>query len=289
MLARCLASLFPSPHEVLVVENASSDGSADMVARMFPRATLLRRQQNLGFAGAINVAARRASGRYLLLLNSDAEAGQGSIEALANFLDSYQDCGAVAGELQDAAGRPQRGWNVRRFPTLSTFAVDLLLVGQMWPGNPVSRRYRADDLDYSRPIEVDQPAAACLMVRRAAFDQIGGMDDRFYPAWFEDVDFCRRLRDAGWRIYFLPEAAFLHHGGVAMRHLGLREFSLAWYRNLERYVRKHHGPAALLLIKALVTIGMLERMAVSLATRNRPALGAYAAVFRQTLTGSRRA
>ena len=122
-------------------------------------------------------------------------------------------------------------------------------------------------------MDVDQPAAACLMVRAGAFDAIGGMDAGFHPAWFEDVDFCRRLRARGFRIRFEPRAAFGHQGGVAMRTLGLGRFSSIWYANMERYVRRHHGAAGWLLLKGLIAAGMSARIAVSLLRGDRGSAG----------------
>ncbi|MBI1874131.1 MAG: glycosyltransferase family 2 protein [Acidobacteria bacterium] len=285
LLKACLESLDPLQHEVVVVDNDSSDGSAAMVAEAFPRAVLVRQSVNIGFGAAINLASYRARGRYLLLLNTDAHARAGAIDRLADFLDGHDDYGAVAGLLVDSTGTPQRGFNVRRFPTLASFAVDFLLIDRVWPSNPISRRYLAQDLDYERGADIEQPAAAALMLRLDAFRRVGRMDERFYPAWFEDVDLCRRLRKAGWRISFDPGAVFEHQGGIAMRALGLRAFSEAWYRNLLLYVRKHHGRVQLGLLRALLAVGMLERMMVSLVRGDREARQVYASVLRYAARG----
>jgi GT2 family glycosyltransferase len=301
-LLRCLDSLSSLPHLVVVVDNASEDGSADAVAQRFPGVTLVRSATNLGFAGGVNraraEAARAASAgprvapdaEYLLLLNPDTVATGGAIDALAAVLaedSGSASIGAVGGRLVHDDGSPQSGFNVRRFPTLGSFAMDLLLIDQVWPDNPWTRRYLARDLDdgaEAAAVDVDQPAAACLMVRADAFDRVGGMDANFHPAWFEDVDFCRRLRAAGFRIRFEPRATFVHVGGVAMRTLGLGRFSSIWYANMERYVRRHHGTAGWLLLKGLIAAGMSARIAVSLLRGDGGAARAYAAVLRRTAT-----
>lgn len=288
-LLRCLDSLAALPYHVIVVDNASEDGSADAVAGRFPGVTLVRSATNLGFAGGVNRARREAgdAADFLLLLNPDTVATPGAIETLAAALAADAAIGAVGGRLVHADGSPQSGFNVRRFPTLGSFAMDLLLIDQVWRDNPWTRRYLARDLDdgVSAPaVDVDQPAAACLMVRAAAFDAIGGMDERFHPAWFEDVDFCRRLRARGFRIRFEPRAAFGHLGGVAMRTLGLGRFSSMWYRNMERYVRRHHGATGWLLLKGLIAAGMCARIAISLLRGDGGAARAYAAVLQQTAT-----
>ncbi len=290
LLSRCLASLPAAAHQVIVVDNASADGSADLVASEHPGALLVHETTNRGFAAAVNIAAGKATGRYLLLLNPDTQATPGAVERLGHFLDDHPPAAGVAGCLIDEAGVPQRGFNVRRFPSLATWAVDLLLIDKVWPRNPISRRYQALDLgdaNLGRAIEVEQPAAACLMLRREVFDTIGGMDERFHPAWFEDVDLCKRLRDAHWHLFWLPDARFHHVGKVAMRALGLREFSQIWYMNLDRYVAAHHGTRTRLLVRLLVCVGMVERiLVVGLVGHFREVL-AYAAVLRGTLTGWR--
>lgn len=283
VLPRCLTALDSSAGELVVIDNASEDGSADLVTRQFPHVRPMRESRNLGFAGAINKAARSTTADRLLLLNPDVVAAPGAIARLSSFLDDRAECGAVAGLLVDDTGAPQPDFAARRLPTLATWAVDLLLVDEIWPSNPVTRKYRARDLDLSAPAEVEQPAAACLMVRRAAFDAIGGMDERFHPAWFEDVDLCLRLRRAGWRLFLLPEAIFRHTGGVSMTMLGLAAFSRIWYRNLQRYVEKHHGVVGLAAIKALIATGMLARAAVALLRRDPAAARVYVGVLRDTI------
>lgn len=280
LLARCLRSLTPCPHELIVIDNASSDGSADMVARDFPAVRLIRHDTNAGFAGGVNIARRHASGERLLLLNPDIDATLDAIDELIAALNRDGRIAAVGGRLVGEDGLPQAGFHVRRFPTIATFAVDLLLIDHLWPDNPVSRRYLARDLPDDLAVDVDQPAAACLMLRASVFDEVGGMDEGFHPAWFEDVDLCRRIKDIGYRVRYEPRATFMHRGGVAMRTLGLGAFARVWYRNMTRYARKHHGVVGWLAVKALIAAGMTLRIAASLVRGDRGAAAAYAAVFR---------
>ena len=278
-LQRCLGSLPRTNVEIIVTDNASGDGSADMVAAEYPEITLIRETENRGFAAAINLAVQRATSPLVLLLNADVEIFPDAIDSLSSFLDTNPAYGAAGGRLVDADGQFQRGFSVRRFPTMASFAVDLLPLDTVWPNNPVSRRYHAADLDDRVTQPVDQPAAACLMVRRAALEQLGGLDERFYPAWFEDVDLCRRLKAAGWEIAFVAEATCRHEGGVAMTTLGLTAFSRIWYKNLRRYVEKHHGLLAARTIRALVVVGMAERFVVSMAMGRQDRMAAYRAVL----------
>ena len=285
-LGRCLESV-PAGSDVVVVDNASTDGCADFVAEKFPAVRLVRNAVNAGFAAAVNQAAKLATGQYLLLLNPDAEATPRSIERLAATLDERVTCGAAAGRLLSMTEETQTDFHARRLPTLSSVAADLLLVSRVWPTNPVTRYAEGADIGLSSASPVEQMAASCLLVRRAAFEAVGGFDEQFSPVWFEDVDFCKRLRDRGWDVYFVPAAGFRHLGGVSMRGLGRAGQKRVFYRNLERYVRKHHGRAAAATVKAMLVAGMSMRMAGSALKADRDGVQAFAGVLGGTLTGWR--
>jgi GT2 family glycosyltransferase len=283
-LGRCLESV-PTGSEVIVVDNASTDGSADLVAERFPSASLIRLDDNVGFPAGINCAAAGASGAYLLLLNPDAEATPRAVERLVGFLEAHPTCGAAAGRLVSMTEDPQPEYRPRRLVTLASLAADLLLLGWLWPTNPVTRRAAAADLDESGPQPVEQLSTSCLMVRRAAFDQVGAMDEQFTPAWFEDADLCRRLHDAGWSLCYFPQAVFRHIGGVSVRTLGRTLGKRIYYRNLERYVRKHHGRPTAAAVKLLLVAGMGLRLAGSAVRADREGMRAFAGVLFGTLDG----
>ena len=236
-LGRCLESL-PKDSEIVVVDNASTDGSADFIAETFPHVRLIRLDRNIGFGAGINRGAVEATGTYLLLLNPDAEATPKSVERLVEFLDEHLTCGAAAGRLISMTEDWQRGFNVRRLPTYGTVAADLLLFKYVWPSNPLTRRAEAADVTDASSQAVEQPAAACLMLRRRTFEEVGGMDERFFPAWFEDVDFCRRAWDAGWKVYFHPGVVMEHEVGGSSRQVN-RPMILARHRSMWRYYTKH--------------------------------------------------
>lgn len=258
---RCVRSIDAADAEIIVADNGSTDGSAARARAAAPQASVLELARNLGFAGGVNAARRAAQAPRLLLLNPDAAATPGAIARLAAALDADAGLGAVAGRLVSPDGTPQPGFNVRRLPTLASLTADLLFIDHLWPGNPASARYYARDLDPDASVDVEQPAAACLMIRADVFDRLGGLDEAFWPAWWEDVDFCRRLRDAGQRIRYVPEAVFTHVGGTSVDALGSAAFDRAFAANRRRYVRKHHGAAAAALIGALGAVGSLLRRA----------------------------
>jgi GT2 family glycosyltransferase len=286
-LGRCLESI-PAGTELVVVDNGSTDGSADFVAGRFPAARLIRDTTNAGFAAGVNKAARLASGDYLLLLNPDAEATPRSIERLVDTLDEHVTCGAAAGRLLSMTEEPQPDFHARRLPTITSLGADLLLVSRVWPTNPVTRRAEGGDVDQTRAGPVEHMASSCLMIRRTAFEAVGGFDEQFFPAWFEDVDFCKRLRDRGWDVYFVPNSVFRHIGGVSMRGLENARQKRMFYRNLERYVRKHHGRSGLAAVKAMLVAGMGLRVAASALRADRDAVHAFAGVLTGSLSGWRR-
>src|SRR5690606_20317112 len=164
-----------------------------MAARDFPTVTLIASPVNLGFAGGVNAGVHASATPWVLVLNPDVVVDEAAVTRLLDGATSAAAgasgrVGAAGACLTGADGHPQAGFAVRRFPTLATLAVDLLLVDQLWPRNPVTMRYLAADLDLTIDQDVEQPAAACLLVRREAFDAVGGFDEGFHPAWFEDVD-----------------------------------------------------------------------------------------------------
>lgn len=264
-LARALESTRLLGVPTVVVDNASTDGTAEHVRLRHPEVSLVAADTNLGFGGGVNAGVRETTTPWVVLLNPDILL---TADALARLLDEGErdgTIGAVGAQLIGPDGTSQPTYSLRRFPTLASWAVDLLLVDQLWRDNPVTRRYLAADLDRDVDQDAEQPAAACLLVRRAAFDAIGGFDTGFHPAWFEDVDFCRRLRMAGHRIRYVASARIVHEGGVAMRALTLGSFSTIWYRNLLRYADKHGSLATRLTIRPLLIAGMLLRLVISAA------------------------
>jgi GT2 family glycosyltransferase len=172
--------------------------------------------------------------------------------------------GAAGGLLIGKDGLPQKGFTVRRFPTIGSTLAEVLLLNRIWPSNPCNVSYRCLDLDYQAAQDVDQPAGACLAVKRQAWEAINGFDEGFFPVWFEDVDFCRRLRDREWRIVYCPDAVFLHAGGHSVNQLPFRDRQSYWYRNLLRYFMKHRSPSELALLRVGIAIGLLFRALLSL-------------------------
>lgn len=272
----CLDAALRTGASVVVVDNAGCEETAREVAAR--GAPLIRNSRNRGFAGAVNQGVRYLSNPLILLLNPDAVL-QSDLRPLADAC-RLPGVAAAGGMLLDAAGRPQTGFMVRRFPGAAALAFEALLLNRLWPGNPVNWQYRCMGMDYSASQDVEQPAGAFLMVRREVWEELGGFDEGFHPVWFEDVDFCRRAAAAGYRIRFIPEAVAKHTGGHSVSRIELEKRPLYWYGNLLRYAAAHLGLTGRILVCSAVVTGSIPRMlAESALNRSLRPLAIYGRVL----------
>jgi GT2 family glycosyltransferase len=230
----------PPGLDAVVVDNASTDASLAPALAARPQTQVIANTANRGFAGGVNQGVAATAAPYVFLLNPDAELSATALAMLERALDAEPKAGAVGGYVNDQyLPRPiATPWTVVR-----------------------------ENLGFPSPpdpgVHVGQAAAAALLIRRTAFDAIGGFDERFTAAWYEDVDFCKRLHDGGWTVLFAREARFAHAGGYGARRLGPAGFAAAYYRNQLRYVRKHYGAAGTLPVRASLVAGMLARVLAS--------------------------
>jgi N-acetylglucosaminyl-diphospho-decaprenol L-rhamnosyltransferase len=226
---------------VTVVDNASTDRTVEQVRRrpvVNPPVTLVANADNRGFAAAANQGFEQSGADAILLLNPDVRLRT----PLSDLIQACRHHGLAAGQLTTPDGRVQRGFTVRRFPTPWSLAFELLGINRVWPRNPVNRRYRYLDRDLDREGSVEQPAGAFLMTRRDVWERLGGLDERFHPVWFEDVDFCRRAVQAGYRIEYVPRVRAEHSGGHSVRKIPSAHMEEYWYDSLLRYAAKHFRP-----------------------------------------------
>lgn len=240
---------------VVVVDNASSDGTADRV-RTRRDVRLIANSTNRGFARAVNQGIDAMQESAVLILNPDACPLCG-IETLERAV-LQENVGAATGRLLDHDGVVQEGFNVRALPTAWTLAFEVLGWNRIWPGNPVNQRFRVVTPRSGEDIE--QPAGAFLMVRRAAWAALGGFDEEFFPIWFEDVDFCKRLKDAGYRITYVSEAAARHQGGHSASKLAWRDRELFWYGSLLKYASKNMSATSRRVVCSAVMLGCFPRL-----------------------------
>jgi len=263
LLEKCVRSLQRHAEgcEIVIVDNASTDGSLRFVSGIESDVTVLNNDENLGFAAGCNVGWKAGKGAHILFLNPDTECLPESIRCLEQTLLKDRSVWAVGGQLVSPSGLPQTSFNVRTFPTVGKVAAEMLFIDEIRAA--VGRRRPKGRNDSATAIDVDQPAAACLMVSGNALEYVGGFDEGFYPAWFEDVDFCRRIRDHGGRILYQPGARFLHHGGYSLHHMARQDFLECFHRNQLRYFRKHHGSHVASRVKRLIVLGMFLRSVIS--------------------------
>jgi GT2 family glycosyltransferase len=258
---RCLRSI-PAAceglrYEVLVHDNASKDATLTLVRD----AKVLRSSTNDGFGAGTNRALAASTGRYVFLLNPDCELAPKALTLLFEFLESHPQIAAAAPLLIDDAGEAQREFQLRRLPTLRTFAAEVLLIDKIFPRNSATASYRYRDLDLTEPRRIEQPAAAALLLRRSVTDEVGMFDEQFAPAWFEDVDFCHRLAEAKKEVWVVPAARVQHFGGASLEHIRFAGFVDVWYRNMWRYARKWMRPGQAETLRLMIIAGMMLRCA----------------------------
>jgi len=273
-LRGCLRSIYDhppeEPFEVLVADNASHDGSAAMVQREFPQVRLFANEKNLGYAEGNNQCLAAGRGEYLLLLNPDTEVGNWKLEIgnwklenggwkveirhspfairhspsptrhpfdeLIRVLRDHPEAAAVAPQLVSPDGSIQR--SCRSFPTPGALWAEFVGLSRLFPRSRFFGAYRLRAWNHDTFREVDQPMGSCLLFRRAALDQVGRFDPQF-RIFFNEVDLCYRLQQAGWKIYFTPDAQILHYGAEGTKQVRLAMVSES-KRGLVRFYRKHY-------------------------------------------------
>ena len=265
-LRRCLASIRAqrgAPRfEIIVVDNASADGSAEMVRREFPEARLIALDRNRGFAAGNNIALAEAAGRYLLLLNPDCVVPPDALQNLVAFADSRPEAGLVGPKLVYPDGRLQ--YSCRRFPTLKAAVFRDTILGRLWPRARAPGAYLMADWDHNDVREVDWLSGACLLARAEAIREVGALDERFF--WgSEDVDWAFRMKAAGWRVLYTPEPTITHVVGRSTDQVAVRTV-LRTHRSMFRLYRKHLCRNPLLL--PLVWCGVWLRASIILAEQS---------------------
>jgi hypothetical protein len=250
LLRDCLHTLMHEiatlPHEIIVVDNASRDGSAAMVATEFPLVRLVRSDQNLGFAAANNRGFALARGRYVILLNSDAFPREGAIRRSVEHMDQHPQAGLGGGRLigRDDSAQPSG----RMFPSILN---ELLTLSGLAARHPESRLMGRGDrtwADPTLPAQVDWLPGAYIIIRRDLLERLGYFDERFF-FYYEEVDLCRRIKGAGYQVWYWPDVVVVHLGGESARTVkghrastgAVPQLTLWQMRSQLLYYRKHHS------------------------------------------------
>jgi N-acetylglucosaminyl-diphospho-decaprenol L-rhamnosyltransferase len=231
-----------------VVDNGSTDGSAELVREEFPDVELFVSRENRGFAVANNLGIRRARGRYVLLLNADTEIAPDAAGELYRFMEARPDVGLAGARLVFPDGRDQDC--AFEFPTLAMAFLDVFPLHHRLLGGRLNGRYRV--AGRAEPFPIGHPLGACMFVRREALEQVGLLDEGFFM-YAEEVDWCLRLRRAGWGIYCVPTAVVVHYGGASagqFREAMLVELYRSRYRLFRRHYTRRYQTAARLIFRA---------------------------------------
>jgi len=237
--------------EIILVDNASSDGSVVRLGPEFPSVCRLQNAENLGFARATNQGIRQSKGQYVLLLNPDTEIMPGALGEMMQFMESNPCAGAVGARLLNGDGSLQV--SAYPEPTLLREVWRLFHFDRLWPvGTYCMKVWRTDSAR-----EVDVLMGACMLLRRDVLDLCGFLDERYF-IYSEDQDLCRRLRSGGWRIFWLPQAKVTHYGGQSTRQAKADMF-VHLYREKIAYFRIHHGPVSAGIYKIVLLGASVSR------------------------------
>lgn len=238
LLASILTHTSDITFEVFLIDNDSGDGTPEIIHAEFPQVQVIANTQNLGFAKACNQGISQSRGEFVLLLNPDTELFDNALAKLVTWMRSRREVGILGGKLLYPDRRLQPG--VRRFPTFASQALIILKLHHLFPKLAPLRSYFARDFDYDREQEVDQVMGALFCIQREVIEKIGLLDEAFF-IWFEEVDYCKRAKAAGFKVVYTPAVSVIHHGGQSFAQVFSLKKQQMFNRSLQTYMHKHHG------------------------------------------------
>ncbi len=266
LLSGCLDSLLADGKadrfEILVVDNASADRSCSMLSECYPQVRVIANAENVGFARACNQAIVETSGKYVLLLNPDTVVGADAVSRLAEFLESNPEAGAVGPRILNADGSLQLACR-RSFPDPLSAAFRVTYLSFLFPKHRRLSHYNLSWVSPDERIEVDALSGACMMVRRKAIDVVGLLDDDIFM-FGEDIDWCWRIKEAGFAVFYLPDASVHHYHGAASRLRPVRA-TVNLHRGMQVFYRKHLAPRHPALLNLLVYSAIWARAGLFVA------------------------
>lgn len=239
-IKKCLNSLLASGHnltiKIIAVDNASQDGSIDLIRKDFPEIKIISNIRNLGYAKACNQGIEKAEGRYFFILNPDTKLSGGSLEGMVRFMDENPRCGILGPKLLDKNGKIQL--SCRAFPSYSTaFFNRYSLLTKIFPRSRYAQRYLKASWSHDRIQETDWVSGAAMLIKRDCLDQIGNFDEGFFM-YCEDIDICQRARKNGWLVIYYPYVEFTHFIGGSIKNTS--HLTIIWHhRSIWRYYKKY--------------------------------------------------
>ena len=263
LLRDCLLSLESrrdeAELEIIVVDNGSRDGSVAMTRQEFPQVLVIEAGENLGFGAANNRALEAAHGEFFWILNSDTTVDTGTISVMLHWMKAHSECGAIGSRLilRDGTTQPSCALD----PSLWAVFCEQTFLYKLLPGGRYTGSYAMTNWDYNEVRDVPQVCGASLLVRREAWLQIGGFDESYFM-YFEDTDLCVRLREAGWQIWYLPEARVNHFLGASSQGSAGERGRMIFHYNLGRLIffSRRRGQSTARLLRALLSLGALGRL-----------------------------
>ncbi len=262
LLRQCLRSIRQQTAEgkrqveIIIVDNASSDGSVEMLRNEFPDTRVVANSENIGFTRGNNLALAMAHGRYLFLLNPDTQLRPNALETLTAYMDAHPRIGIVGPQLYYADGSLQS--SRRRFPTLATAFLESTKLQQWFPQNRVLARYYMLDTRDDETQEVDWINGSAMFVRREAYDQVGGFDEGFFM-YSEELDWCYRIKQAGWKIIYLPAAQVTHYEGKSSEQV-IAQRDIYFHSSKIRFFRKYRGAIIAETLRAFLLLMFLYQI-----------------------------
>ncbi|MFC1559535.1 glycosyltransferase family 2 protein [Candidatus Margulisiibacteriota bacterium] len=265
-LDRCLSSVVKTAsdisHEIILVDNASSDGSVKLVREKYPQVKVIENGENLGFSKASNKGIRSAAGKYIMLLNNDVLIKERALKKLVDFLRENSDAGAVGPKLLNIDGTIQHQCR-RDFPTPMNAFFYFSGLGRLFPKNKSLNAYLRTYLDDEVVGAVDSLCGASMVVRKEAIKKIGLLDEDYFM-YGEDLDWCYRIKKAGWKIYYQPQAEIVHYGGRTSRQNSYKNI-YEFHKAMRLFYRKHYAGRRPRLVNWGVYLGIWLKYLVDLA------------------------
>lgn len=240
LLSALLESIEKHPpyveYEVIVVDNASADFQEYALRQRFPNVEFMLNSENLGYAEGNNQGIWKSKGDFVLLLNPDTEVTEGALASLIQFMEINPKAAAAGCKLVRPDGTVDK--SVRSFPYPGAIAWEYLGLSKLFPKSEIFGRYRMTAFSYKERSEVDQPMGSCLILSRKAISDIGVFDMQF-PIFFNEVDWLYRAKESGYKVYFIPEATVIHHGGAGTGQAGRKKMIRESHDSLIRFYKKH--------------------------------------------------
>ncbi|MBI5343722.1 MAG: glycosyltransferase family 2 protein [Deltaproteobacteria bacterium] len=246
--------------ETICIDNGSDDGTAEMIKKEFPEVVLIESRENLGYAKGNNLGIRRSAGEYVVLLNSDTVILPGAFEGIVKYMEDHPDAGAASPKLLNPDGSIQ--YCVRTLPDIKTAVFQSLGWHKLFPNNRITARYYRTNLDYDKVLSVDSIGTTCYVVRREALEKVGLLDEGFFM-YNVDLDFNKRIKDAGFNIYYLPGSRVMHYGGVSVNRNNVRGL-IEQHQGMRLMYKKHYAAKRNILINYFIYAAIFMRLKTKL-------------------------